>query len=92
MIVLESRPRWSDDVVHQSVSDTLVLCSMLGGEYLALDDVGGRVWELCDGSRTVADLVSILGAEFDAPEGASASMGGACPCPEPAGRVSPLCR
>jgi len=30
------------------------------GEYFALDDVGARVWEPCDASRSVADVVTVL--------------------------------
>jgi hypothetical protein len=31
---------------------------------LKLDDLGGRVWELCDGERTVHDIVKVMAMEF----------------------------
>jgi pyrroloquinoline quinone biosynthesis protein D len=37
------------------------------GEYFALDDVGGRIWELCDGSRSLEQIVGMLAVEYDAP-------------------------
>jgi len=44
-----------------------ILLNPESGQYYTLDEVGARVWDLCDGSRQVADLVSAIHAEFDAP-------------------------
>ncbi len=33
-----------------------------------LNTVGARIWELCDGARSVDEIVVALAAEFDAPE------------------------
>lgn len=64
---LESRPAQRDQVLSQRVPDALVLLDAKGGSYFSLDEVGARVWELCDGSRSVADVVTLLADEFDAP-------------------------
>jgi coenzyme PQQ biosynthesis protein PqqD len=37
------------------------------GSYYALNEVGNRIWELCDGRHGVAQLVSMLAKEYDAP-------------------------
>ena len=37
-------------------------------EVLSLNEVGGRVWALVDGSRTVGQIVEIIAAEFDVSE------------------------
>ncbi len=37
------------------------------GHYYALNEVGARVWDLCDGTRSVSDVIALLSAEFDAP-------------------------
>jgi hypothetical protein len=37
------------------------------GHYYTLDEVGARLWELCDGTHRVADLVSTIHAEYEAP-------------------------
>lgn len=38
------------------------------GSYYALDEVGARIWELCDGRHSLGDVVATLCAEFEAPE------------------------
>jgi coenzyme PQQ biosynthesis protein PqqD len=64
---IDSRPTRRADVLTQETSDALVLLDPQGGAYFSLNDVGSRVWGLCDGTRSVADLVSVLADEFDAP-------------------------
>lgn len=56
-----------DDVLTQETSDALVLLDPDGGAYFSLNEVGARVWALCDGTRTVADVVDVLAGEFEAP-------------------------
>ncbi len=64
---MDSRPRRRDNVLTQETSDGLVLLDPDGGEYFALNEVGARVWELCDGARTVTEVVGVLAEEFEAP-------------------------
>jgi hypothetical protein len=63
----EHRPKRRERVLTQRVDDTLLLLDPHGGEYFALDEVGARVWGLCDGAHSVAQMVSLLAAEYDAP-------------------------
>ncbi|MBI2212295.1 MAG: pyrroloquinoline quinone biosynthesis peptide chaperone PqqD [Acidobacteria bacterium] len=35
------------------------------GEVLVLNEFGGRILELLDGSRSLAEVVAALGSEFD---------------------------
>jgi pyrroloquinoline quinone biosynthesis protein D len=63
----DSRLTRRDNVLTQETSDGLVLLDPDGGEYFSLNEVGSRVWELCDGTRTVGDVVGVLAEEFDAP-------------------------
>jgi hypothetical protein len=51
----------------QQVSGTVVLLNPDNGEYYALDEIGSRVWELCDGTRSIADVVVAICEEYDAP-------------------------
>jgi hypothetical protein len=39
-----------------------------GGLLYPLNAVGARIWELCDGLRSVEEIVAAVAAEFDAPE------------------------
>jgi len=51
----------------QSADDQTMLLDLDGGTYFALNEVGARVWELSDGSRTVAEIATLLADEYDAP-------------------------
>lgn len=45
----------------------MILLDPASGEYFTLDDVGGRIWELCDGTKSVDDIAAVLASEYDAP-------------------------
>ena len=61
----EARPLRNARVLTQRAGDMVVLLDPDSGEYFSLDDVGGRMWELCDGTRTVAEIVLAISAEYD---------------------------
>ena len=65
-MLVHDRPRHVAHVLSQRVSGRLVLLDARSGAYYSLDDVGARVWELCDGSRTVADAVATISGEYAA--------------------------
>ena len=39
-----------------------------GGKLYPLNSVAARIWELCDGARSTAEIVRVLAEEFDADE------------------------
>jgi len=57
----------SGRTLARELNGELVLIDVDTGQYYTLNEVGGRVWALCDGSTTVAQLVVALCEEFDAP-------------------------
>lgn len=65
---LSRRPVRSDRVLAQEADDTTVLLALDDGTYFSLNEVGGAVWALCDGTRTVRDVIDDLCARYDAPE------------------------
>jgi coenzyme PQQ biosynthesis protein PqqD len=67
-IVLEERLRRQEGVLAQKAHGRTVLLRLEDGGYYALDEVGAMIWQLCDGSRAVAEIVALLCEEFDAPE------------------------
>jgi coenzyme PQQ biosynthesis protein PqqD len=67
MIDLESCPKRKTQVVAQKAKNDWLLLNIENGNYFSLNDVGGRIWELCDGSRSVAQVVATLASEYDAP-------------------------
>ena len=63
----ESRPRRRGDVLSKEAGDTVVLLTPDSGEYFTLNEVGGRIWELADGSRSVSEIAEVLAQEYEAP-------------------------
>jgi hypothetical protein len=65
---MKYNPRQRDRVLAQHADDSVVLLDLDGGEYFTLNEVGSRVWELCDGSHSILQMIAILAEEYDAPE------------------------
>lgn len=63
---LPIRPRRRDGVLEQTVGASHVLLEPTSGLYYSLDEVGGRIWELCDGIRLTSDVVAVIQQEYDA--------------------------
>lgn len=64
---LHERPRRVDDVVWRRGEDGVVVLNPNDGQYFSLDDVAGRIWDLCDGSRSVTEIAELLSSEYEAP-------------------------
>ena len=60
-------------VMTQQVEGDAVLLDIDSGEYFSLNEVGGMVWELCDGSRSVEDVAELISSEFDVDTSAALS-------------------
>jgi Coenzyme PQQ synthesis protein D (PqqD) len=60
-------------VIVQQVEGDSVLLDIDSGEYFTLNEVGGRVWELCDGADTVDAIIETICAEYDADQGTVAT-------------------
>jgi hypothetical protein len=67
MPALDRRIARREQVVFQQVQGKQVLLNLADGQYYALDEVGSRIWALCDGSRSIAEVISVIAEEFDAP-------------------------
>ena len=61
---LDSFPIPVDDVVGRNVEGEAVLISPQEGQVKVLNEVGARVWELADGTRTVREIASKICAEY----------------------------
>ena len=68
MLQPESRLSRSDRVLTQQASDTMILLSLHSGQYYELNEVGHCVWELCDGTKCIAELISTVCDMYDAPD------------------------
>jgi hypothetical protein len=67
MMTLLSCPQRKEQVIAQKASNDFLLFNMHDGNYYSLNEVGGRIWELCDGHHTVGQIVDILTGEYEAP-------------------------
>jgi hypothetical protein len=64
---LGDRPLHGDQVIAHETSGTLVLMSIRNGQYYSLNELGNRIWQLCDGTRSVESIIEIISEEYDAP-------------------------
>ena len=67
MIGQKSMLKRKSQVLAKKASEDMVLLDIDSGEYYALNSVGSRVWELCDGTRSVSEVISAIAIEFEAP-------------------------
>jgi Coenzyme PQQ synthesis protein D (PqqD). len=65
MIELQSRPKRKKEILLQAAADTLVLFNLDDGQYYAVDKLGGMLWELCDGTHSVSELVAMVCEQYD---------------------------
>lgn len=63
----QSYPQRKEQVIAQKASSEFLLFDMNDGNYYSLNEVGCRIWELCDGNHSVAQIIETLVAEYDAP-------------------------
>jgi radical SAM protein with 4Fe4S-binding SPASM domain len=59
------RPRAPAGLAARKLGDEVVLCDHAGNSVFALNQVAERIWSLCDGERSVEDIVGLLLTEFE---------------------------
>ena len=62
----EVAPRQADRVVAQQAAGKWVLLNIATGQYYALDPVASRIWQLCDGTRSIRQIAEVVSDEYDA--------------------------
>lgn len=62
----EDRPRRGDQIVWRNGDEGVVILNPSDGQYFALDEIGGRIWELCEGDRSVLEIAETVAGEYDA--------------------------
>lgn len=63
----DSCPKRQEQIIVQKGSKEVLLFNMDDGSYYALNEVGNRIWELCDGTHGVTQLACMLAKEYGAP-------------------------
>ena len=62
---LSKIPSPHPQVAARTVDDAAVIVLADSGEVTVLNAVGTRVWELLDGSRSVAEIIDAIEAEYE---------------------------
>lgn len=62
----DDRPQRDGRIVWRRGDEGVVVLNPNDGQYFSLDDVGGRIWELCEGERSIAEIAEILAEEYEA--------------------------
>jgi coenzyme PQQ synthesis protein D (PqqD) len=63
---LDMVPQQATRIVAQQAAGQWVLLDVSTGQYYSLDQVGGRIWQLCDGTRSVRQIAEVVCDEYDA--------------------------
>ncbi|MCR4440791.1 MAG: PqqD family protein [Peptococcaceae bacterium] len=67
-ISCESFPLKKPDAAYRTILSELILLNLDNGFYYSANEVGSRLWELCDGKRPVKDLIAIISEEYEVAE------------------------
>ena len=65
---LNQRFAISEEVICQVLEDESVLLDLASENYLGLDGVGTRIWQLIDGGETLQSIVATVLDEYDSDE------------------------
>jgi hypothetical protein len=65
MSMLQSYPTPHEQVAGRVIDNEAVLVLAQSGEVQVLNEVGARIWELIDGTRTVAQIAQTIADEYD---------------------------
>jgi len=53
------------EVVAAEMDGEIVMISIENGKYYGMDAIGSRIWELIEAPQSVAEVVRILGEEYE---------------------------
>lgn len=60
-----SRPVRGEATAFRIINDEAVILNLDSGIYYSLNEVGSKVWDLCDGSRDIKDITTAVCQEFE---------------------------
>jgi len=61
---VQRKPARSSSVAWQTIDGETVLLRVKEKELIGLNEVGRRIWELSDGSRSIGQIAETLSAEY----------------------------
>lgn len=63
---VHDRPQRDERVAWRRGEEGVVILNPTDGQYFSLDEIAGRIWELCDGEQSVAEIAAVLAQEYEA--------------------------
>jgi coenzyme PQQ biosynthesis protein PqqD len=63
--MLDKKVTRDENVAWRIIGDEAVLLSAEDSSVHSLDAVGTRIWELCDGEKTVSEIIDQVVSEFE---------------------------
>jgi len=67
MLNLQAIPQKHPEIVGRFLENEAVLVMPLRGKVKVLNELGARIWDLMDGTRTVGEIIDAICQEYDAP-------------------------
>jgi len=58
-------PAKSEATAFRTIDNEAVILNLDNSIYYSLNEVGAKVWDLCDGSKTVRDIATAISEEFE---------------------------
>lgn len=55
----------SKQLIVRCIDGETVLLDLNTGIYYSLESVGGRIWDMIDGRRTVSEIAGLVAGEYD---------------------------
>jgi hypothetical protein len=63
------KPKRRDEIRSEDIANETVLYDAVRGQAVYLNDTAAIVWKLCDGTRTVNDMTTLLAKELGDTDG-----------------------
>jgi len=74
-IELSSRVVRTEEMISAPVDNEIIILNMAENNYIGLDEIGRRIWELLAETRSVVEVCDLLSLEFEAtPEQIAADL------------------
>ena len=64
LITLDMIPLQEQDVVSRTIDGEAVLVTPAQGEVKVINEVGARIWEVCDGQISASQIVELICNEY----------------------------
>ncbi len=72
---LKAVPRLAEATIHRKLEDETMILNIDDGHYYVLNETASTIWDLCDGKRTLGDIISALCSHYNVTtEAAQASV------------------